>query len=29
MLRIIKSLQFIFQPDFWERNYPTCKGVDV
>lgn len=29
MIRFIKSLQFIFQPDFWHRNFPTGKNYDI
>ena len=29
MIRFIKSLQFIFYPDFWERNYPTSRKLDI
>ncbi len=29
MIRFVKSLQFIFQPDFWHRNYPTSRNYNI
>jgi hypothetical protein len=29
MLRFIKSLQFIFQPDFWYKSFYTSRNLDI
>ncbi len=29
MIKFIKSLQFIFKPDYWYRNYPTSRNYNI
>lgn len=29
MIKFIKSLQFIFQPKYWLKQYPYCPRLDI